>query len=225
MWLLGSSTFSAQLAHSRLSFSLRIISLHRELDAALATYRKLSAFDRAFRASRDGPVSVIVPKFARGEVGCRALPRSASCRCEPVVPGSCRHRRRPRRTPSLHSRSRSPPRQCRRTSSAIKKTVVNGFSPAATNSGRRVHDLDRLHSLEARIESHALVAEAWGCPTHSTRPSPTDFRATTYESSSARRSSFTKSRATKPKSSSVVDREPAERRRIAWMLTAGLPAS
>jgi luciferase family oxidoreductase group 1 len=165
MWLLGSSTFSAQLAGILgLSFSFAYHFAPQQLDEALATYR--SNFQPSIVQSEPHvmvAVSVICAPSAP-----EALWLSGSSALG-IVQMRTGH---PGELPS-------PDEAAAHTFTAIEKeiaasamsthligdpeTVVEGLSQLLRRtSADEIMISTRVHSLEARLQSLALVSEAWG---------------------------------------------------------------
>jgi len=167
MWLLGSSTFSAQLAGILgLSFSFAYHFAPRELDAALATYRE--NFQPSIVLSEPRVVVAVSVICAPSLQEAKWLSGSSALSVVQMRTG------RPGQLPSPEEAAAYSftPLEEQIAAEAMsthligdQETVVNGLSLLQQRTAADEFMIStRLHSLEARIESHALVAEAWGMP-------------------------------------------------------------
>lgn len=165
MWLLGSSTFSAQLAGILgLSFSFAYHFAPRELDAALGMYRA------NFQPSivLDQPrvmvaVSVICAPTTREAQWLSGSSALSIVQMRTGRPG-------PLPSPEEAAAHTFTPLEEEIAAEAMathligdQDTVSNGLSLLQQRTGAdELMISTRLHSLEARIQSHVLVADAWG---------------------------------------------------------------
>ena len=167
MWLLGSSTFSAQLAGILgLSFSFAYHFAPRELDAALATYRE--NFQPSIVLSEPRVMVAVSVICAPSLQEAKWLSGSSALSVVQMRTG------RPGQLPSPEEAAAYSftPLEEQIAAEAMsthligdQETVVNGLSLLQQRTAADEFMIStRLHSLEARIESHALVAEAWGMP-------------------------------------------------------------
>jgi luciferase family oxidoreductase group 1 len=165
MWLLGSSTFSAQLAGILgLSFSFAYHFAPDQMEAALATYR--SSFQPSMVLSEprvmvavsvicapstnealwlSGPSALSIVQMRTGRPGRLPSPEEAAAYSfTPVEEGIASH--------AMSTHLIGDP-----------ETVVNGLSLLQQRTAAdELMISTRVHSLEARIQSLALVAKAWG---------------------------------------------------------------
>lgn len=167
MWLLGSSTFSAQLAGILgLSFSFAYHFAPRELDAALAAYRANFQPSIVLREPRVMvAVSVIC---APSTQEARWLAGSTALSIVQMRTG------RPGLLPSPEEAAAYAftPIEEEIAAEAMathligdQEAVANGLSLLEQRTQADEFMIStRLHSLDARIKSYALVAEVWGTP-------------------------------------------------------------
>jgi luciferase family oxidoreductase group 1 len=165
LWLLGSSTFSAQLAGILgLSFSFAYHFAPRELDAALAAYR--TNFQPSIVLDEPRVMVAVSVICAPSTEEAKWLSGSSALSIVQMRTG------RPGQLPSpeeaaLHDFTPieteiadeamathvigDPDEVVRGLSALLERTQANEFMIST-----------RLHSLEARIKSYELLAEAWG---------------------------------------------------------------
>jgi luciferase family oxidoreductase group 1 len=165
MWLLGSSTFSAQLAGILgLSFSFAYHFAPQQLDAALAMYRE--SFQPSILLSEPHVMVAVSVVCAPNEA--EALWRSGSSALSIVQLRTGRPGLLP--SPEEAAAYEFSPIEREIAAEAMSthligdpETVVKGLAHLhRRTSADEIMISTRLHSLEARIESHALVAAAWG---------------------------------------------------------------
>jgi luciferase family oxidoreductase group 1 len=165
MWLLGSSTFSAQLAGILgLSFSFAYHFAPQQLDAALATYR--ASFQPSIVLGE--PHVMVAVSVICAPSTAEAVWRSGSSALSIVQMRTGRHGELP--SPEEAAAHPFTPIEREIAAEAMSThligdpdTVVEGLTLLQQRtSADEIMISTRLHSLEHRIESHALVAEAWG---------------------------------------------------------------
>jgi len=167
MWLLGSSTFSAQLAGILgLSFSFAYHFAPREVDAALAAYR--ANFQPSIVLDEPHVMVAVSVICATSAEEARWLSGSSALSIVQMRTG------RPGQLPSpeeaaLHEFT---PIEAEIAVEAMSThvignpdEVVNGLSALRERTQADEFMIStRLHSLEARITSYELLADAWGIP-------------------------------------------------------------
>ena len=165
IWLLGSSTYSAQAAGilgMPFSFAYHF--------APAALMDALDAYRSAFRPSAelDAPyvmlgVSVVVAESeSSAPAGWPARVRSRSSGFAPGVPTCTRRPKRPRSTTSPRPRRTSSPSGLRPTSSASQMPSAGGSTSWSARTG--VDELmvsTMVHGHEDRVRSYQMLAEAW----------------------------------------------------------------
>jgi luciferase family oxidoreductase group 1 len=173
MWLLGSSTFSAQLAGILgLSFSFAYHFAPREVDAALAAYR--ANFQPSIVLDEPHVMVAVSVICATSAEEARWLSGSSALSIVQMRTG------RPGQLPSpeeaaLHELT---PIEAEIAAEAMSThvignpdEVVNGLTALLERTQADEFMIStRLHSLAARITSYELLADAWGIP-ESTSPS------------------------------------------------------
>jgi luciferase family oxidoreductase group 1 len=165
VWLLGSSTFSAQLAGILgLSFSFAYHFAPQQLDAALAMYRE--SFQPSIVLSE--PHVMVAVSVICAPSTSEALWRSGSSALSIVQMRTGRPGLLP--SPEEAAAYEFTPVEREIAAEAMSthligdpETVVKGLTLLQQRtSADEIMISTRLHSLEARLESHALVAAAWG---------------------------------------------------------------
>ncbi|MGP8010209.1 MAG: LLM class flavin-dependent oxidoreductase [Acidimicrobiales bacterium] len=165
MWLLGSSTFSAQLAGILgLSFSFAYHFAPDQMDAALATYR--SSFQPSMVLSEPHVMVAVSVICAPSTTEALWLAGPSALSIVQMRTG------RPGRLPSPEEAAEYTftPVEEEIASHAMSthligdpKTVADGLSTLQQRTDAdELMISTRVHSLEARVQSFALVAEAWG---------------------------------------------------------------
>jgi luciferase family oxidoreductase group 1 len=165
VWLLGSSTFSAQLAGILgLSFSFAYHFAPQQLDAALAAYR--ANFQPSIVLSEPHVMVAVSVICAPTTEKAAWLSGSSALSIVQMRTG------RPGQLPSPEEAAAYSftPIEEEIAAEAMAThligdpdTVVRGLSLLEDRTAAdEIMISTRLHSLEARIESHALVAKAWG---------------------------------------------------------------
>jgi luciferase family oxidoreductase group 1 len=165
MWLLGSSTFSAQLAGILgLSFSFAYHFAPDQMDAALATYRE--SFQPSMVLGEPHVMVAVSVICAPSTPEARWLSGPSALSIVQMRTG----RPGPLPSPEEAAAYSFTPVEEEIASQAMSthligdpKTVVNGLSLLQERTAAdELMISTRVHSLEARIQSLALVAEAWG---------------------------------------------------------------
>jgi luciferase family oxidoreductase group 1 len=173
MWLLGSSTFSAQLAGILgLSFSFAYHFAPRELDAALEAYR--SNFQPSIVLDEPRVMVAVSVICAPSVEEARWLSGSSALSIVQMRTG------RPGQLPSPEEAAlfEFTPIEAEIATEAMSThvigdpdAVVDGLSTLLDRTqADELMISTRLHSLEARIQSYELLADAWGMPELSSPP-------------------------------------------------------